>query len=200
MRLPDIPSLSSAALPTARCCKHCCERSPFLSPWAAPLSLLPHRTPKLSRRGMMCSRHQHESKPSHDSGPLPQADVAGENSAKSQLPFGLAILAHFTMVKQEEKLSVTRSLSVKQLSLFNKMSLVFIFHTTESCIGIQIDWNSRRKVGQIKKSLFYSKLFFLDTHCVTLYWYHCNCIHERGNSNFIVNLKLFHEGLVKWVF
>lgn len=87
MSLPAIPSLSSAALHTARCCKHCYERSLFLSPRAAPLSLLPHRTPKLSRRWMMCSRHQHKSKPSHDSGTLPQDAVAGEYSAKFTAAF-----------------------------------------------------------------------------------------------------------------
>lgn len=52
------------------------EQSLFLSPCAVPLSLLPHRTPKVSR-WMMCSRHQHESKPSHHSGPLLQTAVAG---------------------------------------------------------------------------------------------------------------------------
>lgn len=38
-------------------------------------SLLLHRTPKLSRRWIMCSRLQHESKPRHDSGPLSWADI-----------------------------------------------------------------------------------------------------------------------------
>lgn len=148
MKLPAIPSLSSAVLHAAGCCKHCYEWLFFLWPCAIPLSLVPHRTPKLSRRGKMCSRHQHESKPSHDS--LPQAAVAKENSAKLTIAFWPCNTVLFTMVKQEDKLSVTRSVSTKLLCLFNKMSLVFVFHTTESCISIQTNWNSSRKVGQIK--------------------------------------------------
>lgn len=49
------------------------------------------------------------------------------------------------------------------------------------------------------KSHFSSRLFFLDICWVVLYYYHCKCIHERGNSKFIVNLKKISWGFSEMV-
>lgn len=159
MRVPAIPSLSSAALHTMRCCKHCYEWSLLLSSRAVPLSCSHTGHPSWAEGGWCVPGTSTNPSQAMIQAHYPRLLWLGRIQPSSQLPFGFVTLAHFTMVKQEEKLSVTRPASAKLLCLFNKMSLVFIFHTTESCISIHTNWNVSRKVGQIKKSVKISFLF-----------------------------------------
>lgn len=125
MRLPAISSsLCSRLHFTAPCCHQMVVQAISLPVTprvtAVSFSLPPHRTPELSRRWMMWSRHQHKSKPRHNSVPLTQAAGGwGEfsQSHNCHSAVGLATpTQNGTLVNQEKKLSVTRPVSAKPAS------------------------------------------------------------------------------------
>lgn len=163
MRLPVISSpLCSRLHFAAPCCHQRVVQASSLpvTPGASAVlfSLLPQRTPKLSRGWMMCSRHQHRSKQRHDSAPLTQA--ASGWGAFSQFhschsAVGLAtLIPDGTEAKQEEKLSYQTSKSSKCQTCFassiRKLCVFFVclFHITASCMSTQTNWNSSGEVGE----------------------------------------------------
>lgn len=103
-----------------------------------------------------------------------------------------------TMLKQEEKLSVTRPVSVKPiLSLQWKVSAFFFFHTTVSWCKLyqHAHWSSSRDLGERPlKISFLFQPFSLSSTGLRYTVNHCNCIRARRNSKFIVNLKIISWG------
>lgn len=200
MRLPAISSSLCSRLHFAAPCHQTVVQAVFLS----PPEFLRYRFPcfhtgHLSTRQMMCSRHQHKSKPRYNSAPLTHAASGGGEFSQSHSccwAVGLATpTQNGTLVKQEEKLSYQTS-KCQTCSVSSTKGLCFFFFTPQQAVSacrpteIQIEKWER----DLWKSHFSSRLFFLDIYWVMLHFYRCNCIHERGNSNFIVNLKIISWG------